>query len=333
MTFTISANGYSISLDSKESGADIDFISHAHTDHMGAARSSASVLSSRETSYLIEKTYGIKVNACKDMPEGVKLLDAGHMLGSSQLSVTDNETCSRIVYTGDYLLQRSRVANPIAIEDADTVIIDSTYPDPKIEFEDREEVERSIQLWARTKLKAGTLLFGAYTLGKSQELVAILNEIGIEPIMSKKLAMATDAYNDLGMGLRYQSVYSEDFNRSLISENEVGIVESNSLEKVATMLSGLNGRRVYTAVATGFAAIFKFNTDVQFQLSDHADFRQCMEYIERSKAKRVFTRGGGAKALAATLRRRGYEAEVYGASTALSSNLVRTDASKASGGD
>ncbi|MGC8538032.1 MAG: hypothetical protein ACP5MZ_03575 [Candidatus Micrarchaeia archaeon] len=311
MTFTISANGYSISLDSREHSADIDFISHAHTDHIGAARSSSSVLSSYETSYLIEKTYGIKVKRCEKVPEGVKLLDAGHMLGSSQLSVTDYDSGNKTIYTGDYLLQRSRVASPIAIEEADTVIIDSTYPDPKIEFEDRKEVERSIQLWVKTKQKYGTVLFGAYTLGKSQELVAILNDAGIEPALSKKLAAATDAYNELGMGLRYQSMYSDACDLPQTSDNTVGIVENNSLEKVAAMLNRLDGRKVYTAVATGFAAIFKFKTDVQFPLSDHADFRQCLMYVEQSNAKRVLTRGSGAKALAAALRREGYAAEVY----------------------
>ncbi|MCL5442265.1 MAG: hypothetical protein M1603_01100 [Candidatus Marsarchaeota archaeon] len=313
VTFTISANGYSISLDSRERGADIDFISHAHTDHIGAARSSSSVLSSYETSYIIEKTYGIKVKKCERIPDGVKLLDAGHMLGSSQLSVTDYDSGSKTVYTGDYLLQRSRVANPITIEEADTVIIDSTYPDPRIEFEDRDEVERSIQLWAKTKQKYGTVLFGAYTLGKSQELVAILNDAGIEPVMSKRLAAATETYNELGMSLKYQSVYSEPFDLPNASENTVGIVENNSLDKVAAMLNQLDGRKVYTAVATGFAAIFKFKTDVQFPLSDHADFRQCLEYVEQSNAKRVLTRGSGAKALAAALRHKGHAAEVYAA--------------------
>ncbi|MEM3876792.1 MAG: hypothetical protein QXP24_03670, partial [Candidatus Micrarchaeaceae archaeon] len=69
----------------------------------------------------------------------------------------------------------------------------------------------------------------------------------------------------------------------------------------------------YTAVATGFAAIFKFKTDVQFPLSDHADFRQCLDYVEQSNAKKVLTRGSGAKALAAALSRKGYAAEVYNA--------------------
>ena len=311
VTFTISANGYSISLDSKEPGADIDFVSHAHTDHIGAVRSSNNILSSHETSYLIEKTYGIKVKRCSSVPKGVKLLDAGHMLGSSQLSITDIDSGNKIVYTGDYLLQRSRVAKSITIEDVDTVIIDSTYPDPRVRFEDRNEVERNMQLWVEAKQRSGTILFGAYTLGKTQELIAILNDVGIEPVLSKKLAAATKAYNDLGANLRYQSAYSEGFDRQLLVENTVGIVESNALEKIASMLRQLGRGRVYTAVATGFAAIFKFNTDVQFQLSDHADFSQCLEYIERSNAKKIFTRGTGAKALAAALKHRGYDAEAY----------------------
>ncbi len=323
VTFTISANGHHISIDSKEHGADIDFVSHAHTDHIGAVRSSKNMLSSYETAYLIEKTYGIKVNKCESMPEGIKLLDSGHMLGSSQLSVIDHETGSKIVYTGDYLLQSSRVAKPITIENADVVIVDSTYPDPRIKFDDRYEVERSIQLWTGSKMRSGTVLFGAYTLGKTQELISILNDVGIEPILSKRLSNATDAYNDLGMRLRYQSVYSEGFDKQLVNENTVGIVENNSLNKVAMLLHKIGKNRVYTAVATGFAAIFKFNTSVQFQLSDHADFSQCLEYIETSNAKAVYTRGSGAKALAAALRSEGYAAETYSGSVKLDAVQIK----------
>ena len=50
----LSLNGINISLDRRESGSDIDFISHAHSDHASAAKASGHILASSQTIQLIE---------------------------------------------------------------------------------------------------------------------------------------------------------------------------------------------------------------------------------------------------------------------------------------
>jgi Cft2 family RNA processing exonuclease len=61
-------------------------------------------------------------------------------------------------------------------------------------------------------------------------------------------------------------------------------------------------------VASGWAKIFKFDTDVQFNLSDHADFSQALEYINACAPKIVFTFGSNARLFAKNLVLRGYDA-------------------------
>ena len=67
-------------------------------------------------------------------------------------------------------------------------------------------------------------------------------------------------------------------------------------------------RRIFTAVATGFAMTQRFNTDVQFALSDHADFKQAIDYIEQCCPKRIYTRGQGCDIFAKNLKSEGYDA-------------------------
>ena len=118
-----------VSLDRREQVSDFDFISHAHSDHVGAAKSSKSVISSDQTGQLVECAYGVKANRVS-LPENMTLLEAGHMLGSKQLYVEDRKTGTRIIYTGDFTTAPSKTAKPIEITGCDHLIIDSTYYGP-----------------------------------------------------------------------------------------------------------------------------------------------------------------------------------------------------------
>ncbi|MFI5412959.1 MAG: hypothetical protein ACHQX1_03640, partial [Candidatus Micrarchaeales archaeon] len=228
---------------------------------------------------------------------------------SKQIVINDEKKGSKIIYTGDFQMQKSRSCEMIDIEEADTVILDSTYFQPDVTFDDRQEVEDAIQYWADMKLNDGIVLFGTYALGKAQELVSILNEKGILPIVTKKISKINNVYKRNGVRLDYASAYEgNDDYQALLHGNFVGIVENSLLTNMAVTLSELYNKKVYTAVASGFAKMIKFNTDVQFPLSDHADFKQCTDYIDATGAKKVFTYGHNKLELASNLVDKGYDA-------------------------
>lgn len=308
----IYANGLAVSLDRKEKGATVDFISHAHTDHIASAKSSKNVIASKETIDLLQEFRGVQVNQVS-LPNSVKLLDAGHMLGSKQIVINDETAGKKIVYTGDFQMQKSRVCSGIQTEDADVAIIDSTYYAPEIKFDAREETESALQFWTEMKLTSGIVLFGTYSVGKAQELISILNEQGILPIVSKKISKANKVYIKNGIKLDYASAYDKDGDyEQLIRGNFVGIVENYSMPAVRTQLNSLYNKQVFTAVATGMSLMMNFNTDVQFALSDHADFSQVVDYITRSGAKQILTYGQNSSMLSTNLRRLGYDAQPFG---------------------
>ncbi len=308
----ISSNNLRISLDRKESGADIDFISHAHTDHIAAAKSSKSVLASTQTLQLIEQVHSITLAQGRNEREGFRLIEAGHMLGSRQLCIENEDSGKRIIYTGDFQTVSSKTSKPIEILDADTLIMDSTYEDPSIRFDDKDEVETAIQHWARGRLEEGIVIFGAYALGKAQELIAILNEAGIRPVVSKKIGRVSGVYTNNNIKLEYSSAeeHEGDYEDALRG-NFVGITETRDLQTIKAGLATAHGKRVFTAVATGFAKVFRFNTDAQFPLSDHADFSQSIEYIEATGAREVVTYGSNASAFARNLGQKGYNSTPF----------------------
>ena len=301
---------YAISLDRKERDSDTDFISHAHSDHTAAARSSDNVIASNETAELLKAINSIDLKRCQESREGIKLLDSGHMLGSKQIRIERDGDV--VTYTGDFMLQRSATCARIQILETDTLIIDSTYCSPEFAFGSRAEVEASIQKWTASKLDSGIVLFGVHAAGKAQEITKVLNEVGIAPVTSKKVSAINSVYNSNHANLSYASAYdpASDY-ESLLQDNFVGVVESHRLDDLAVMLARVHGKRVYRAVATGFAKIFRFNTDVQFPLSDHADFNQSIYYIEAANPRRVLTYGSNSEAFAANLSRRGYNAEPF----------------------
>jgi len=307
----IHLDNYAISLDRRESNSDADFVSHSHSDHTSAAKSSKNVIASKETAELIKAVNGFQINACSAKIEGMKLLDSGHMLGSKQIRIVNSDS-ETITYTGDFMLQRSRACNPIEILETDTLIMDSTYCTPEISFDKREEVESAIEKWVPEKQERGIVLFGVSASGKAQEIVKILNGIGITPIVTKKISAVNKVYTANGVKLDYVSAYDNpgDYEHEL-GDNFVGVVDSHKLDDLAVMFSRSTGKRVYRAVATGWATLFRFNTDVQFPLSDHADFAQSMDYIEAANPKKVLTYGSNSEIFARNLAKEGYNAEPF----------------------
>jgi len=308
----IECNNLRISLDRKEPNSDVDFISHAHTDHVGAIKSSKNVLASAETISLIEQVYSItaqkRAESC-----GLRLIEAGHMLGSRQLHVDNDASGIRTTYTGDFQTVGSKTSRPIEIIDTDILIMDSTYADSSVRFDDKLEVESAIQDWTLSRLKKGIVLFSAYAMGKAQELIAIFNEVGIKPVVSKKIEKTAAVYVNSGIRLDYCSAYNPQSDYGpIVSDNFVGITDSRNLAQLKSGLQSIHRRNVYTAVATGFAKSFRFNTDAQFPLSDHADFQQSIDYIEATHARKILTYGPNAPSFARNLGKSGYDSVPFG---------------------
>lgn len=108
----------------------------------------------------------------------IRFKDAGHILGSSILELWVNEKgeSTKIVFSGDLgMPNRPIIKNPEFIEDADYLIIESTYGDTIHEpFESSTKV--LIDIINRTALRGGTVLIPSFAVGRTQELIYELNK-------------------------------------------------------------------------------------------------------------------------------------------------------------
>lgn len=322
----VNVGEYRIALDCAEATANVNFVSHAHYDHLSGIRKSRKVIASKATKDLIECRYAKKQVTLLDESIKVELLNAGHILGSKQLYAESEELGASVIYSGDFQMQKSYVAEPIETKKADILIIDSTYPEKDFAFGEKSEVISAIQRYALARLNSGIVLFGAYALGKSQELVKIANEVGIAPIVDEKIFNINKVYQKHGIGLDYVSA-SKDENefKSATQGNFLAITEPSRLAEMAYNLGRIHRKRVYTAVATGFASVFQLGTDAQFSLSDHADFKQSIDYIEECSPKAIYTRGPeeSAKCFAANLREEGYNASQFTGSISVETLILK----------
>ncbi|MGC8651966.1 MAG: hypothetical protein ACP5UH_01810 [Candidatus Micrarchaeia archaeon] len=298
-----------ISLDRRESGSTLDFVSHAHSDHIGAAKRSSNIIASMQTIDILD-VLGIHANHASPHG-GIELLPAGHILGSRQLYAHDGNSGFCYLYSGDFQMQRSMAAESIVTKNADVLIIDSTYPSPAVSFGIKEEVITEIQDWTEKALRKGSVLFSAYATGKAQELVAIMNDIGIVPVVTKKISAISSVYNRYNAGLTYVSAYDGEGYEEVLGGDFVGISEQRSISELGSKLEAVHHRRFYTAMVTGFASFMHFGTDAQFSLSDHADFAQSIDYINEVNPEFLLTYGQNADRFAVNLNKFGYNARPF----------------------
>lgn len=296
----LSLGGYRIALDSRDSSANVNFVSHAHSDHISGLSKSKGLIASDITRELIEARYGLHA-VSSPMPEGVRMLNAGHVLGSKQLYVDDPVHGYSMLYSGDYQMAESVAAERIELRHADVLMLDSTYPYPWLHFGERDETVRAMQCYAETKMEKGSVIFGAYAVGKAQEIIRILNEVGIAPAVDAKISRVNEVYERHGVHLDYCGAEN-------MGKEHVLVVESSKLGNFKNEVATRSGRRVFTAVASGWAKMFRFGTDVQFPLSDHADFQQALSYINACDPDIVLTCGGSANLFAKHLHALGYDA-------------------------
>ena len=108
----------------------------------------------------------------------VKFRDAGHILGSSiiEMWIKEENGTTKLVYSGDLgMKEKELLRDPTIIEDADYVIMESTYGNRIHEnFDKRTEGLYKIVL--ETVNRGGTVIIPSFAVGRTQEIIYELNK-------------------------------------------------------------------------------------------------------------------------------------------------------------
>lgn len=281
------------------------FISHAHTDHMGRHELAYCTPATAE---LYQHRYGAR--ATRLMPFGEVLRwgelnlathPAGHVFGSAMLSVSG--AAGTVLYTGDFKLRPSATAEAAAPPRADVLIMESTYGDPRYRLPPREESIAMLVLTVQQLLDAGrTPVVHAYVLGKAQEVTRILNGAGFRILQHPLIYEISVIYERCGCDLGRYELYCDP------PPPDAVVVAPPRSQKAMT-LQGL--RRPASIAVTGWAVDQswrrRLGADYAIPLSDHADFDELGECIERVQPRVVYCTHGPAE-FVEILRRRGHNA-------------------------
>jgi DNA ligase-1 len=292
--------------------ADCSFVSHAHFDHLAAHRK---IITSEGTRRLMaarlpgereEIALSFDTPYAFDGETELRLYPAGHIFGSAMLHATrEGES---FLYTGDFKLRPGRSAETCATPRADLVVMETTFGLPRYVFPPTAEVLARIVHFCRDALEEGAVpvLFG-YSLGKSQELLSSLSEAELPVMLHPQTLKITKVYEELGQSFCPYRPFA-------LTEVAGHVVLCPPQANQSAWLRKIKPRR--TAAVTGWAidpaAVYRYQCDAAFPLSDHADYADLLRFVELVQPKRVLTVHGYVEPFARTLRERGIEAWALG---------------------
>ena len=283
------------------------FVSHAHNDHIAPHDE---IIVSELTARLMQaRLPGTRIEHVLPFGErrtvhdlNVMLLPAGHIFGSAQFFLfAEKET---LLYTGDFKLRPGKSAEPAQWRQADTLIMETTFGRPRYRFPPTEQVVDQIVAFCRETLDddAVPVLLG-YSLGKGQEILCSLDGAGLTPMLHGSVYQMTQVYEQFGQSFCKYVRYSANQVAGKVLICPPSANRSRMLEKIP---------RKRVAMISGWAvdpnAVYRYQVDAAFPLSDHADYDDLLRYVDLVQPKRVLTLHGFAAEFARDLRDRGVEA-------------------------
>ena len=291
------------------------FVSHAHFDHLARHRE---VLLTPGTAALMQARmpdrkghrserilpFGEAAPLSADHPGvTVTLYPAGHIHGSAMI-LLEHPDHGRLLYTGDFKLRPGLSCERCEVPRADVVIMETTYGRPHYTLPPTDEVLAAVIAFCRETIAEGaTPILLGYSLGKSQEILQALAGAGLPVMLHPQILKLTQVYEKLGLIFPAYAPFGAATCAGHVLLCPPQAARSPSIRQIT---------RRRTAALTGWAldpgAKFRYQCDVVFALSDHADYPDLIRFVELTGAQRVLTLHGFAADFARDLRQRGIEA-------------------------
>lgn len=143
--------------------------------------------------------------------DGIKFnfVDAGHILGSASVEVFLDEggEAKKIVFSGDIgNTDQPIIKDPQYIEEADYVVMESTYGDRNHEKNDDYTMDLA-EIIDRTLLGGGNVIVPSFALGRTQRLLYIIREIKEKKLVKNP---GFPVYVDSPLASKLTELYDED---------------------------------------------------------------------------------------------------------------------------
>jgi putative mRNA 3-end processing factor len=276
-------------------------ITHGHSDH--ARPGHGAVLATPETIAIMRARLGPEAaGSFQELHYGaplgiggttVRLAPAGHILGSAQVVIEHRG--QRAVISGDYKRRPDPTAAPFELVRCDLFVTEATFALPVFRHEpDAREIGRLLA--SLEAFPERTHLVGAYGLGKTQRLIALLRAAGYDrPIWLHGAHKAMcDLYGELGVDLGDLALVSDATTKL---PGEIVLCPPSALKDRWT-------RRLsdpVTAFASGWmrvrARARQYGVELPLVISDHVDWPELIATIAETEAEEIWVTHGREDAL------------------------------------
>ncbi|WP_135501589.1 ligase-associated DNA damage response exonuclease [Roseovarius aestuariivivens] len=233
---------------------------------------------------------------------------AGHVPGSAQIRV---EVGGEVwVVSGDYKTAPDRLSEPFEPVACHSFITECTFGLPVFTWTPEADAAQQINTWWAENAAQGKFsLLGAYSLGKAQRVLSLLDP-SIGPILTHGAVENTNAV------LRAQGLVLPDtihVTPDLAAKDHPG-----ALVLAPPSALGSTWARRFRPASTGFASGWmrlrgvrrRRAVDRGFVISDHADWPGLLEAIKSTGAENVYATHGYTDIFARYLNEKGYHAQV-----------------------
>jgi putative mRNA 3-end processing factor len=280
----------------------IAIITHGHADH--ARFGHDHVIATRQTIDIMKIRYGDKC-AKKFTPlrygqkYSIKNYDftlhpAGHILGSAQVLIEKNN--HRLVITGDYKVGKDQTCKNFKLVKCNTLITEATFGLPIFQHPDpKDEIQKLIK---SVKInKHNCHIVGAYALGKAQRVMNLLRQqnynetIYIHGSLQKLCEYYSKEKINIG---NFEKASSKDKN---FYEGKIIIAPPSALKDRWS-------RRFpnpIVSMASGWMTVKQRakqqGIELPLVISDHSDWNELLDTINKSKARNILITHGQEDAL------------------------------------
>ena len=298
-------------------------ITHAHSDH--ARRGSENYYTPWSGVELLRARLGKKIRVHGfDFGEKFNLghvelsfHPAGHILGSAQvrmraLTVGSHEPHGDVwLASGDYKRDYDPTCEPFEEVKCDVFITEATFGTPAYQWPKSVDLGSQIhQWWMRNREQGRNSILFAYSLGKAQRVLGVLEPYARSPIYCHPAVTAlNECYRSQGVSLAKTICLSEVSMDTRLC-GELLLVPQAFLKSDQAVVVGEDFE---TAFASGWMSNARGGYgfggyDTGFVMSDHADWNDLVRTILATEAKRVYVQHRGQGALVKHLRSMGIRA-------------------------
>lgn len=298
------SNGSTILLDPKTASDGINFVSHAHIDHLPSS-GGGTLLASKYTAQLAShrgRDFGNHTEDIKDCT----LYDTGHIFGSRGILFGDT------FYTGDICTRDRGFLQGARIPKCKTLITECTFGLPEFVFPPIHQIRLQVDELISTMYSRGipVVLMG-YELGKAQTISQMFSHW--EPLYyHDSVKVINDMHRKWNVPLKPALGHTEAQRQGLLDKKPWVMIAPKMSAKSPFILK----MKKYGAITVSFSGWANSNrfpytngSDYSIQLSDHCDFNELTEMVEASGAENIYTIHGFVSEFADHLKNLGFNAK------------------------